>query len=89
MKIVEWLFEEGDVEDVTKAEVVNFIAGRFNNIAKSMGLDITFETTPELNKKNMWYYEELQAPKEKDFFDKRVTDYTKGSRSYDANSLFD
>ena len=89
LKIIDWLFEEGDVEDVSKAEVMNFISGRFNNIAQSMGIDLTFDTDPELTKKNMWYYEELDAPKEKDFFDKRATDYTKGARSYDENSLFD
>lgn len=89
MKILDWLFEEGDVEDVTKAEVHNFISGRFNNVAKSMGLTIEFETDPILDAKNMWFYEELEAPKEKDFFVKRPTDYTKGARSYDEDSLFD
>jgi len=89
MKIVDWLFEEGDVEDVTKAEVVNFISGRFNRVAQSMGVEVTFQTDEELTKKNNWFYEELEAPKEKDFFDKRATDYTKGSRSYDINNMFD
>lgn len=83
MKILDWVFEEGDIEDCTLAEVKNFVTGRFNQAMTHLGVDYRFETDPELDKKNMWFYEELKAPKEKDFFDKRGTDYSKGQKSYD------
>ena len=36
----------------------------------------------------MWFYEELLSTKEKDFFNKRVTDYSKGTRSVSKDDLF-
>ena len=88
MKILDWVFEEGDLEHVTKEEVMNFVKLRFNEALVDMDIDFRFETDPELTEKNMWFYEELLSTKEKDFFNKRVTDYSKGTRSVSKDDLF-
>ena len=88
MKILDWVFEEGDLEHVTKEEVMNFVKLRFNEALVDMDIDFRFETNPELTEKNMWFYEELLSTKEKDFFNKRVTDYSKGTRSVSKDDLF-
>ena len=88
MKILDWVFEEGDLEHVTKEEVMNFVKLRFNEALIDMDIDFRFETDPELTEKNMWFYEELLSTKEKDFFNKRVTDYSKGTRSVSKDDLF-
>lgn len=88
MKILDWVFEEGDLEHVTKDEVMNFVKLRFNEALVDMEIDFRFETDPELTEKNMWFYEELLSTKEKDFFNKRVTDYSKGTRSVSKDDLF-
>ena len=88
MKILDWVFEEGDLEHVTKEEVMNFVKLRFNEALVDMDIDFRFETDPELTEKNMWFYEELLSTKEKDFFNKRVTDSSKGTRSVSKDDLF-
>lgn len=87
-KILDWVFSEGDLDHLTKAEVKNFVLGRFNQAMEDMGLEHRYETDPALDAENLWFYEELKAPKEKDFFNKRVTDYSKGTKSITRADLF-
>ena len=87
-KILDWIFEDGDLPHVSKEEVRNFVLGRFNIALEQMELDNRFETDTKLDNDNLWFYEVIKLPADIDFFKTVPTDYTKGSKSFTKDDLF-
>lgn len=88
LKILDWIFEMGDLSFLTKSEVYNFVIDRFNKALFSININHTFEVdNSELSKTN-WFNEELTATKENDFFNKRSVDYSKKQKQITSDDLF-
>ncbi len=87
-KIVDWIFEEGELDFLPKAVVNEFIKNRFNNSLDSIGLPRIFEIDEKLLEETEWFDDEVIATKQVDFFDKRSINYNKRQSSITGDDLF-
>jgi len=86
--IVDWIFENGELDFISKVEVKEFIKYRMNNSLKAVGIKKLFKTNDELLKKTEWFDNEVVATKHVDFFYKRSINYNKRSQSVTSTDLF-
>lgn len=87
-KIVDWIFEDGELDFLPKAVINEFIKHRLNNSLKSIGIDPVFDTDAVLLKQSEWFDDEIIGTKHGDFFNKRSVNYNKRSKSITSNDLF-
>jgi len=86
--IVEWMFEEGDLDFLTKDETLEFIKDRFNRSLESIGIDGIFKVNEQLLENTEWFDDEILATKHTDFFNKRSINYSKRQKSITSDDLF-
>jgi ribonucleoside-diphosphate reductase beta chain len=87
-EIVEWIFEKGDLEFLTKAQTIEFIKHRFNVSLNSINIDNVFQVNENLLLTTEWFDDEILTTKHTDFFNKRSINYSKKSKSITLNDLF-
>ncbi len=87
-QVVEWIFEKGEIEFISKAAVIEFIKQRFNNSLHSIGIKKIFTTDEQLLKESDWFYDEVIATKHGDFFNKKSINYNKKNKSITSDDLF-
>lgn len=87
-KVLDWIFEAGELDFLTRNTIDNFIKHRFNTSLESVGVSGIFDVDHVELTKSEWFEEELVMTKENDFFNKRGTAYSKKSKSFDAEDLF-
>ncbi|WP_194851923.1 ribonucleotide-diphosphate reductase subunit beta [Nonlabens antarcticus] len=86
--LVDWIFEEGELDFLPKAVVNEFIKNRFNNSLVSIGIEKVFEIDEELIAQTEWFDDEIIGTKHGDFFVKRSINYTKRAQSVTKDDLF-
>ena len=86
--ILNWIFEKGELEFLSKATIENFIKNRFNNSLEKIGMKTIFTIDSDLLESTQWFDVEILSTKEGDFFYKKQIDYNKKSKSITANDLF-
>ena len=87
-KILDWIFEEGELDFMSKDVVKNFIRERFNNSMESLNIAPIFEIDQDMLAETQWFDEELNSTSEGDFFVKRSVNYTKKKKSITQDDLF-
>ena len=87
-EIVDWIFEKGDLDFLTKNQTLEFIKHRFNVSLNSIGIDNVFEVDEKLVETTEWFDDEILTTKHTDFFNKRSINYSKKSKSITLNDLF-
>ena len=87
-KVVDWIFEDGELDFLPKEEVLEFIKNRLNNSLESVGFEKIFDEDKELVQKSEWFNDEVIGTKLTDFFNKRSVNYTKYANSIKENTLF-
>lgn len=87
-EIVDWIFEKGDLDFLTKAQTIEFIKHRFNSSLNSIGVENVFEIDEKLLTTTEWFDDEILTTKHTDFFHKRSINYSKKSKSITLNDLF-
>src|SRR6056300_394609 len=87
-EIIDWIFEEGDLDFLTKSQTMEFIKHRFNVSLNSIGVDSIFEINEALLETTEWFDDEILTTKHTDFFNKRSINYSKKSKSITSNDLF-
>ncbi len=87
-KIVDWIYEKGELDFLPAANVKEFIKHRFNNSLASIGLPRIFEVSEALLEETDWFDNEVIATKHVDFFNKRSINYNKRSASVTSEDLF-
>jgi ribonucleoside-diphosphate reductase beta chain len=87
-EIVEWIFEKGDLDFLSKAQTLEFIKHRFNTSLNNIGIDSIFEINQSLLETTEWFDDEILTTKHTDFFNKRSINYSKKSKSITMNDLF-
>lgn len=87
-EIIDWIFEEGDLDFLTKSQTMEFIKHRFNVSLNSIGLESIFEINEVLLETTEWFDDEILTTKHTDFFNKRSINYSKKSKSITSNDLF-
>lgn len=87
-EIVDWIFEEGDLDFLTKEETMEFIRYRFNKSLESIGIEGIFSLDEKMLERTEWFDDEITATKHTDFFNKRSINYTKRQKSVTEEDLF-
>ena len=87
-KIVDWIYEAGDLSFMPAANVKEFIKHRFNNSLASIGMPRIFEVNDVLLEETDWFDAEVIATKHVDFFQKRSINYNKRASSVTSEDLF-
>ena len=87
-EIIDWIFEKGDLDFLTKNQTIEFIKHRFNVSLNSIGIDNVFEVDEKLVETTEWFDDEILTTKHTDFFNKRSINYSKKSKSITLNDLF-
>ncbi|WP_304036913.1 ribonucleotide-diphosphate reductase subunit beta [Mesonia mobilis] len=86
--ILDWIFENGELENVKKNDLLNFMKFRIDESMEKIGMDKIYHITPEQYAPMRWFEEEVFANSLDDFFAKRPVDYTKHDKSITADDLF-
>lgn len=87
-KILDWIFEAGEIDMFSKEDLLNFMKYRVDDSLKKIGMKTRYNVTPEQYRPMTWFEEEVFANSLDDFFAKRPVDYTKHDKSITANDLF-
>lgn len=87
-KILDWIFEDGALENVNKEDLLNFMKFRIDESMEKIGLQKIYHVTAAEYAPLRWFEEEVFANSLDDFFAKRPVDYTKHDKSITADDLF-
>jgi ribonucleoside-diphosphate reductase beta chain len=87
-KIIDWIYEKGELDFLPAANVKEFVKNRLNNSLVSIGLPRIFEVSEALLEETDWFDNEVIATKHVDFFNKRSINYNKRSASVTSDDLF-
>ena len=86
--VLDWIFEAGELDFLTKETIQEFVKNRFNNSLNKIGYESIFEVNKETIASTKWFDVEITATKEGDFFYKKSVDYNKKSKSITVDDLF-
>ncbi len=87
-KLLDWIFEEGDLEFVNKKDLLIFMKYRADDSLKKIGIEPIFNINYSNYKAMEWFEEEVFSSSMDDFFAKRPVDYTKHDKSITELDLF-
>lgn len=87
-EILDWIFEEGDIDNASRKDLLNFMKYRVDDSLTKIGMKPCYNISAEEYKPMVWFEEEVFANSMDDFFAKRPVDYTKHDKSITANDLF-
>jgi ribonucleoside-diphosphate reductase beta chain len=87
-KIIDWIFEQGELDFLPKRQINEFIKDRFNRSLESIDIEKVFETDESLLSQTEWFNDEIIGTKHGDFFVKRSINYSKRTQSITGEDLF-
>ena len=87
-EVVDWIFENGELDFLPKAVVNEFLKNRFNNSLESIGIEKVFDVDQALISETEWFDDEIIGTKHGDFFVKRSINYSKKTQSITSDDLF-
>jgi len=87
-QVVDWIFENGELDFLPKSVINEFLKNRFNNSLESIGIEKVFEIDQNLVKETEWFDDEIIGTKHGDFFVKRSINYSKRTQSITSDDLF-
>ncbi len=87
-ELVDWIFEDGEVDFLPKAVVNEFIKNRFNKSLESIDIEKVFDVDKNLLQETEWFDDEIIGTKHGDFFVKRSINYSKRTQSITSDDLF-
>jgi ribonucleoside-diphosphate reductase beta chain len=88
---IDKIFEMGDLENLTKDELKNFIKHRVNTKMGDLGLKPLIPSSDidqGALKTMLWFDAVIAGKQHTDFFANRVTNYSKGHMEWDSASMF-
>jgi ribonucleoside-diphosphate reductase beta chain len=86
--VVDWIFENGELDFLPKSVINEFLKNRFNNSLESIGIGKVFEIDQSLVSETEWFDDEIIGTKHGDFFVKRSINYSKRTQSVTSDDLF-
>ncbi len=87
-KLIDWIFEKGELDFLPKIVIKEFIKNRFNNSLESIGISKVFDINETLLSNTDWFDDEIIGTKHGDFFVKRSINYSKRTKSITSDDLF-
>lgn len=62
-QVIDWIFEQGELDFMPKNVINEFIKNRFNNSLEAIGLEKVFETDEKLLEQTDWFDDEIMSTK--------------------------
>jgi ribonucleoside-diphosphate reductase beta chain len=87
-KLLDWIFEQGELEFINKIDLLNFMKYRTDESLVKIGIEPVFNIPFEAYQPMAWFEKEVFSNSMDDFFAKRPVDYTKHDKSITASDLF-
>ncbi|RYI30464.1 hypothetical protein EVU96_08610 [Bacillus infantis] len=87
-KVIDWIYENGDLDFLPKKLVKDFVKNRLNNSLSSVGYNRIFDVNEKMLQETDWFDDEIVSTKHVDFFVKRSVNYSKRTKSITADDLF-
>ncbi|MEL6254313.1 MAG: ribonucleotide-diphosphate reductase subunit beta [Bacteroidota bacterium] len=87
-RILDWIFEGGEIDNISKDNLLNFMKFRVDDSLSKIGLEKLFFVSEFNYQPMVWFEEEVFANSLDDFFAKRPVEYTKHDKSITADDLF-
>ncbi|PJR03376.1 ribonucleotide-diphosphate reductase subunit beta [Avrilella dinanensis] len=87
-EILDWIFENGELDTISKEDLLNFMKFRVDESLKQIGMEKIYSVSDKNYQPMAWFEEEVFANELDDFFAKRPTAYTKHDKSITADDLF-
>ena len=87
-KLIDWIFEAGELDFLPKDVINEFLKNRFNNSLESIGIEKVFDVDDTLLEQTEWFDDEIIGTKHGDFFVKRSINYSKRTKSITSDDLF-
>lgn len=88
VKIIDWIFEEGEIDSISKEAVIEFIKSRFNESLVSIGGKPLFTIDEDILSELYWMVEAIYGYVRNDFFNTQGTNYTKFQKAVTSKDLF-
>lgn len=85
--ILDWVFEEGELDKLSKQDLLDYMKHRVNESMEIMQFEKPFKEVGDLSNTD-FFYEEVFAESQDDFFALRVVDYTLNDTSITSEDLF-
>ncbi len=86
--VIDWIYEQGDLDFLPKETVKEFVKNRLNSSLVSIGYKPLFDVDAVIVEQTDWFDDEIIATKHVDFFVKHNVNYTKKTRSITGDDLF-
>ncbi len=87
-EILDWIFEMGEVDNLKKNDLLNFMKYRVDEALTKINLKKRYLISSEQYMPMKWFEEDVFANALDDFFAVRPVDYTKHDKSITENDLF-
>lgn len=87
-KILDWIFENGEIDSISLDSLKEFIKTRFNDSIKSIGGEAMFTIDESKLTSLYWMIEAIYGYVRNDFFNTQGTNYTKFQKPVTKNDLF-
>lgn len=87
-KILDWIYEDCDLDFIPRATVEEFLKDRFNKSLEAVKVEPMFDVDAAAIESVMWFDEEILSSSHVDFFHKRPTSYSKNTQSFTEEDLF-
>ncbi len=87
-KIIDWIFEAGELSFMRKSVVKEYVKKRFNESLQMIGGKPVFEVDQSKVAELKWFEDEIHAEVNTDFFHKKPVTYSKKTKPIKADDLF-
>ena len=88
LNIIDWIFEKGDLDFLSKGIVIEYLKNRFNKSMEMIDIEPLFDINKDVLKHSEWFDIEVLSENHTDFFAKTPTNYTKKTQSITASDIF-
>ncbi len=88
LKIIDWIFEKGELDFLSKGIVIEYLKSRFNKSMQMIDVEPLFEINKDILKHSEWFDIEVLSENHTDFFAKTPTNYTKKAKSITSQEIF-
>lgn len=86
--LIDWFFEKGTPDHLSKEEVINFLNDNFNVVCRDLNLDLSYKVDEELfEQKNSWFNTKVFVTNEPDFFNNAVSGYSSTDEEVDLDTF--
>lgn len=88
LNLINWFFEKGVPDHLTKKEVINFLNYNFNVVFNDLNLDVRYVVDEKLfQEKSGWFKTKVFMTTEPDFFDNAVSGYASEDQEVNYDEL--